>query len=200
MRLGFLFTFVFLASCASQGIDVPKAHPVTDAPPEQATVAYWLRQPAKNSVSSLDFDKLWDACDRTARGYQFVIDRTDYREGVLTTFPMVSPQFFELWRQDYGTFHDLMQSSLQTIRRSIHFEITLTQEGYYLARPKVVVERLSQTPRRITSVAEYRNVFGAAATPYNADQPTPPPRYWYAIGRDEAFEHQLADDIRHKLH
>jgi hypothetical protein len=201
MRRVMIFILLTAAGCASQGIDLPRGRSVTQAPAEQATAAYWLHQPADQSVASLDFDKLWDACDRAARDYQFTIDRTDYREGVITTVPMVSPQFFEPWRQDFGTFHDLMESSLQTVRRSIRFEISLSQDGFFLARPKVVVERLSLTPRRITSVAQYRNVFGGGSGPqYTDQQSNPPPRYWYAIGRDDAFERQLADNIRHKLH
>jgi hypothetical protein len=180
----------------------PIHHTATDIPPEQATAAYWLAQPATASASGVDFTKLCNACMDTARDEQFIIDRTDFRAGVITTRPMVSPQFFEVWRSDYGTFSDLVQSSLQTIRRTIRFELSRSEDGVFTARPKVLVEKLSLVPRRITAEVQYIYVFSPLGndttfkTPQGVIVPT---RYWYAIGRDEAMEKQLADQIAHKL-
>jgi hypothetical protein len=172
---------------------------VAVAAPE-ATPAYWMGKPAMASVASRDFGRLWDACADTARNYQFPLDRLDYRDGVMTTAPVVSKQIFEPWRRDTGTFHELMISTLDTVRRTIRFDFERAEDGSYVARPKVLVERLSQIQRRITSASEYTLVFSAPGANITTDQGLIiAARYWYAIGRDEALERDLADSVRDKV-
>ena len=186
-------------SMSSASPEYPSA---TSIPPEQATAAYWLNNPATASAVGFDFQKLCDACMDTARQEQFTIDRTDFRDGVITTRPMVSPQWFEFWRSDAGTYYDVLLSSLQCIRRTIRFELTRSEEGLFTVRPKVLVERLSIEQRRITSETQYIFVFSPLGTDstFTTDQGvTLPLRYWYAIGRDEAMEKDLADTIARKL-
>jgi hypothetical protein len=210
LRSRLLFALLLLPlGCASSeptGLTISQASPerpmATDIPPEQATSSYWLSQPAPAAAVGFDFNKLCDACLDSARDRQFTVDRTDYRDGVITTRPMVSQQFFEFWRSDVGTFDGVLQSSLQTIRRSIHFELSRSEDGLYTAHPKVLVEKLSLVQRRITSVAQYRYIFsplGNDATFTTAQGTVVPTRYWYAIGRDEALEKQLAESIAKKL-
>jgi hypothetical protein len=206
LMLALLLAPLGCASSEPTGLSISEASPqhpkATDIPPEQATAAYWLSQPAPAQATAFDFDKLTSACLDVARDYQFTIDRTDYRDGVITTRPMISPQFFEFWRHDAGTFEDVLQSSLQTIRRSVRFDLTRSEDGVFTARPKVLVEKLSLVQRRITSEAQYRYVFSPLsndATYTTAAGTTVPTRYWFAIGRDEALEKQLADAVARKL-
>lgn len=201
-----LILLATLAGCAGEptgeSIAAPSKPTATDIPVEQAKPGYWFNQPAIAGVDSMDFQRLCNACMDTARDYQFSIDRTDYRDGLITTQPMISKQFFEVWRNDTGNLDATLQSSLQTIRRTIHFELARQDNGNYTAKPKVLVERLSFYQRRITSVAEYRYVF-VPTGPQNTFQTdqgvTLPIRYWYAIGRDEPLERQLAESIEEKL-
>jgi hypothetical protein len=171
-------------------------------PAEQGKTAYWLAKPAVASVTSTDFYKLWHACADTLRFDDFDIDRQDYRLGVLTTYPMVSKQLFEVWRSDAGTFSQTMQSTLQTVRRTVVFDVTSSPDGIYVARPKVLVEQASHQERRITSAAEYNVAFTPIvpeATRTNEQGAVLPTSYWYAIGRDEAMERQLANAVRDRL-
>ncbi len=99
----------FLAGCAGNSPDLPATRPaIMTIPAERATADYWLKQPAVASVGSQDYQKLWAACSQTLRNYQFDIQQQDYREGVLTTWPMISMQFFEVWRSDTGTSSGVM--------------------------------------------------------------------------------------------
>jgi hypothetical protein len=191
--------FFFAAGCV--GIHQPGTRPLSDIPAEQAKPEYWYAKPAAKTVVSLDFDRLFRACENTARDYQFTIDRQDYRRGLLTTRPMISKQIFEPWRRDAGTVHDVVQSTLQTVRRTIRIEIIRTEEGAYEAQPKVLVEELSQITTRITSPSQYRNVFFVSATEgqYRTDEGKSIPfRYWYAIGRDSVMERHMADEVGRK--
>jgi hypothetical protein len=190
------------AGCSSNPAEVQAPPPpAPKLPAKSRQPDYWLEKPAVASVSAADYDKLWEACGQAARDRLFVLDRYNYREGVLTTQPMVSRQFFELWRSDALTFDDTMQSSLQTIRRTIHWTIEKSNGGY-TATPKVVVERFSEAGRRITSPTQYRVAFAyqsVSGSPERDQGRELPDRYWYAIGRDQTLETALADSVRDKL-
>ena len=175
-----------------------------DLPPQSASPEYWMRQPAVARVSGADFDQLWNACRRAVQSRSFMIDRVDLRGGVMTTFPQVSKQIFEFWRNDAGTLPAVMESTLGTVRRSVRVEVVRHDDGTYEASPKVVVERYAQSERRVTSVARYTEVLGVdplqegsrARDRLGADLPA---AYWYALGRDEPLERQIVEDIRRDL-
>ncbi len=68
--------------------------------------------------------------------------------------------------------------------------------------PKVLIEKSSHPERRLSSVSQYAAAFSVPAenpTRVNEEGETVPNRYWYALGRDEAMEKQLADSVRSKL-
>jgi len=178
--------------------------PATAIDPKQAQPAYWLDQPAVVKMSSPDFDLLWNACRDSAEADGFTIDRTDYRDGVLTTLPLPSRQVYEFWRGDIATHRDLTQSTLGSMRRTIHFAIRRLDDGSFEATPKVLVERDSLIERRITSVDQYQAVFSiqtvdvARETEKTGDAVQP--EYWYSVARDFALERKLADAVRRRLH
>jgi hypothetical protein len=206
MRFRFITYFAaisLLAGCAGNSQDLPATRPaLLSIPAERGTADYWMAQPAVASVSSQDYERLWKACGQTLRNDQFEIQQEDYREGILTTWPMVSMQFFEFWRSDAGTFDDVMLDSLQTIRRSVRFELARGADGSYIARPKVLIEQSSHPERRLSSVSQFTGAFIVTAespTRVTDEGTVVPNRYWYATGRDEAMEKELADSVRSKL-
>ena len=187
-----------LTGCAS--------HPPTPPPPDTgASVepSYWLSQPPAASVVSDEFLPLWRACRKAAIDSSFTIDRVDFRGGLMTTLPQVSKQFFELWRDDVATFHDALQSSLDTVRRTVRFEVRRLDDGRFEAVPKVLVERFSLAERRVTSVARFAENFTTErieeARTHNRSGEDLPDMYWYATGRDPALEKRLAETVRRGL-
>ena len=122
----------------------------------------------------------------------------------MATYPQVSKQFFEFWRNDVGTLAGVMESTLATVRRSVRLEVRRLPNGAYEAVPVVIVERYSQAERRVTSVARYTEVFAfdpaeqgsRTRDRLGADLPV---TYWYATGRDRALERQIAEDVRRDL-
>src|SRR5690606_20422297 len=85
---------------------------VTAGNAQSTNPQFWLAQPASATVTSHDFDALWEAARSTARSYLFQIDRVDPRSGVMTTEPMVSAQWHEPWRREIRTVQDSINSSL----------------------------------------------------------------------------------------
>lgn len=174
-------------------------HGANPAPTSQATTARAARE---NTVAASDFDRLWRASADAARDRQFVIDRRDYRGGVLTTEPLVSAQFFEPWRRDALTAGAVAESSLATIRRTIRFEFTRHDGDRFTVVPSVVVERYSSGERRITSATLYRSAFRrttATGTRESDRGIVLPARYWYNIGNDAALEKAIAEAVRRRL-
>jgi hypothetical protein len=192
-----------LALCATgciMGRQNPAAtQPATLLPDDSTRSPYWLEYPAVDSVSSPSYDALWAAARRAARACSFTVDRVDYRDGSMTTKPLVSKQFFEVWKGDVVDGHDLLQSSLGTMRRIVFFQISHGDDGGYILTPKVVVERYSAAERRITSVAQYLNIFsyehGLVGEVTDEGQLVPI-EYWYSVGRDPHLEQHLVDLMR----
>ena len=192
------------AGCASRqpSPDAPAPRPSS---PASARPPYWLRQPAVASVEANDFDRLWRACEETAHHFGFTPDRLDFRDGVLTTQPLVSKQFWEVWRNDVATVGDLAHSSVATYRRTLRFDIEKTPGGGYVAEPRVVIERFSRAEQPNTSSVYLRNAFrtqrntrawGTRETDRGVQLPR---QYWYATGRDDALEKNVASELRKQL-
>lgn len=193
-----------LAGCADDSTVRPAGGAVATAvSPQTASLDYWIDQPASSFVASPDYNLLWAACDAAARDYLFAIDRTDYRQGVLTTKPLISKHWAEVWRRDVTRGEDVAQSSLATYRRTIRYELRKNKDDQaYEARVKVVIERSSTFERRVTTAIQFRDAFGAypTGTEFVADDGTQlPSQYWYAVGRDEDLEKALAETVREKL-
>jgi len=199
-----ILPFLLLAACAASNSTQPTTQPAfMTAPAIQAGSDYWFSKSAVASVVSPDFYKLWNACRTTVINDQFEIDQEDYRLGLLSTLPMISKQFFEFWRSDAGTPREVIWDSLQTIRRTVRFDFSREADGSYIVHPKVLMETSAHPERRITSQAQYSSAFSSIAetpTVLNDQGVAVPTRYWYAVGRDDAMEQELANSVREKLH
>jgi hypothetical protein len=198
-------TLALLPTGCIIGREHPAAtQPATAIDPKSAQPAFWLDQPAVVKITAADFDQLWNACRESARAAGFTIDRSDYRAGLITTLPLVSRQVYEFWRGDVATHHDLTQSTLGTMRRTVRFDIRRLEDGTYQAEPKVLVERDSMIERRITSVDQYQNVFSIQTIDVARETEKTgteiPSEYWYSVGRDPALERRLADATSARIH
>jgi len=166
---------------------------------------FWLRKPATVTIEANDFEQLWRACEESARHFGFVLDRQDYRGGVITTQPLTSKQFFEFWRNDVATLDDLAKSSLSTYRRTLRFDIEKTAAGGYAASPRVVIERYARSETPITASVYLRNAFRSQRGTRTWGSPETdrgvyiPRQYWYATGRDDALEKNVGSEMRKQL-
>jgi len=112
-------------------------------------------------VADEKFLSVWDAAMTVLRDYQFTIDRADKREGIITTFPVVSKQWFEIWRSDTTTARDTLESSLQTVYRQVTVRIhrVSPDSPYYTAKVTVSVRRSDRLNPQITSTSEAYDLF-----------------------------------------
>jgi hypothetical protein len=194
-----------IAGCASRPAKSRPPAAATQPSVASARPTYWLRQPPVETIVANDFERLWRACEESARHFGFTLDRLDFRGGVITTQPLTSKQFWEVWRNDVATLDDAANSSLATYRRTLRFDIARTEAGGYLAEPRVVIERYSRTEQPITASVYLRNAFrtqrnsrvrGSRETDRGVYLPR---QYWYATGRDAALEKNVASEVRKQL-
>jgi hypothetical protein len=201
----FVFSLFVCSAIVTPGciLSKPTLTPmVTKVDPVQAQPDYWWNRPAVASVSNPDFEKLWSACKGELYVRLFPVDREEYREGFLTSEPMVSKQIFEVWRNDAISLHDQAESSLGTIRRTVHFEVARQPDGTYQATPKVLIERYASAERRLTAITQYHSAFSGPRTYNDAPDQSGEPAaadYWYPLRRDTDLEKVMADSIRHRL-
>jgi hypothetical protein len=198
-----LMASAFLAGC-HHGQEL-EGKTATDIDPKLADPNTYWDKPGVIHVPARDFDRLWLACQASARQYFFKIDRLDYREGVITTEPTVTAQFYEPWRQDNTTLHDVALSSIAKYRRTMRFDITRNDDGTFEVTPKVLIEREAFQTKRITAVVKYyESFYSGDAHQYGsreADEGAAIPiQYWYATARDYNLERRLAQDVLDHLY
>lgn len=142
-------------------------------------------------------DGPWEAAREVLRRQRFEIDRLDRRAGVIVTRPLTSQSAFEFWRHDVDTSYDLLESTLNAIRRRVTVRVA-AGEGDGQAEIDVVVikERLARPERQFSSSTQAYNFFGDSL-PGTAGQLRlgPESEYWIELGRDPAMENYLADRI-----
>ena len=196
-----ILVFFLLAGCQ---VHQPANTPATQPSLATTQPSYWISQPGASSIDSADFDKLWSACEASAWHFGFQVDRRDYRAGVITTEPLISKQFFELWRNDVVTADDLERSSLATYRRTLRFQIE-KRDGHFRATPCVVIERYALAERPIAASVYLRRAFRSDKVRHPVGTPESdrgiylPRQYWYATGRDAVLEKNAADEVGKNL-
>ncbi len=197
LHSAFCILCLFLSGCIFGKANPAVTAPVTQINPKEATPDFWWNQPGVTQVHGNDFQKLWDACKGELYVRLFTVDREQYRNGLLSSEPMVSKQFFEPWRTDAVNLHDVAESSLATIRRTVRFEVRRRPDGSYDAVPKVLVERYASTERRLTTITQFRQSLSGPRPVNNTTDQTAAQAtdYWYAVRRDTDMEKDIAASI-----
>jgi hypothetical protein len=138
-------------------------------------------------------DRLWEAAQETLRHHRFQLDRVDRRRGVVTTMPVVSKHFFELWRHDVETWPDFWEATLNPIRRWI--EVTLapdSDQAWTELSVTVHKERLSSPDRQFNSTGAAYQFFGdSLPSTTGLMRVTQEDDRWLHLGRDRAMEDYL---------
>ncbi len=179
-----LLVVCVVIGCSTSPPPLPSTAPVhlaTDIDPATTQPSYWIDQPGVVDITSSDFQSLWSACESMLKHAQFKIDRQDYRNGLLTSLPVISKQFYEFWRDDAPTGNDIAESSLAEIRRTILFQFTRNSEGNWTVVPKVLVERFAIIEPKLRTTLQYQ------------------PYYWYPLRRDELMERHVAKRVEKEL-
>ena len=151
-----------------------------------------------------NFEEVWSASRNELVRRGFVIDRLDKRAGVIETFPLVSRQWFEFWRQDVVTSNAAAESSLQTIRRSVLMKISLAPDGKIAIDCDVHVERLASKPGKTITQTRPRDILTTISGHFPALGKTAgygeSIENWIYLGKDSDLEVELLQHIGQGFH
>jgi hypothetical protein len=135
----------------------------------------------------------WLHAIRSVRHFGYDLDRADPAAGVITSRPLTSKQWFEFWRNDTLAADQVLEASLQTVRRKINLTIQPTPDKEeYLVSAVVNVERQDRSERSVTTPANVMQAFnpksswGAASTSGIT---------WVDLGRDPVLEAAVLKQI-----
>jgi hypothetical protein len=158
------------------------------------------RKDAYNTTMKIDAasrDQLWNAAQEVLRDYRFRLDRLDRQAGVISTLPLGSKHFFEVWRKDVATREDSLESTVNPIRRWVEVFFT-PGEGQSWSAMEVVVhkERLSARDRQFNSSTAAYQYFGNTLPATTGEiRPGDLAEKWIELGRDGALEELLLRKI-----
>jgi len=149
-----------------------------------------------------DPNYIWQICQEQIKRRGFVLDRVDRRQGIISSFPLISKQWFEFWRQDVVTMGDLLESSLHTLRRIIHLEMVAAGQGRCGLSCLVMVERLSTERQVVSGRVRAQEILGRTAGRLPAlgrrNSEQAPLEQWLPIGQDRALEARILASISEK--
>jgi hypothetical protein len=196
--------------CVADGKSRPLEQRVTYVPKEEAQPAFHYRKPAVATVTAPNFDALWADIHRVTRNAGFYPDLEDHRLGLFISRPLVSSQWFEPWRGDTVTAYDRLDASVATRRRTVRWEVARGTDGTFTAVPKVLVERYVFLEHRVTTGAQFTEIFALTveevrnqllrdADPASFAEGAIPVAYWYATGRDAELETWLASHVQDRV-
>ncbi len=184
-----------IAGCHRWSLD-SIAPPLVPPPPVEVPVSN------PSHIGTVDADFLWrqivDAVDDYFRiDQEEPVRRNDsnWLEGRLTTFPEVSGTSFEPWRGDTARGFERLQSTIQTIRRTVTIRV-LPEETGYLIDIRVLKEQedVDQSQFATAGAAAQRHDGGIVRNE-NQLRRSPATLGWYEIGRDRELEQRLMESI-----
>ncbi len=153
----------------------------------------------KNSVEiSGDFDRIWTVCQAQIKNRGFELDRLDFRNGVIETYPLISKQWFEFWHNDVIDGNSLAQSSLHTINRLVKLKIDKLDSNNYQLQCKV--EKLKIYHDRDVAGGNIRaqETFTASQSRIFNNKYSNNIK-WLPAGNDPVLQQAILTDISNKL-
>lgn len=143
------------------------------------------------------YRQFWFHSISAVRHFGYELDRADPAAGIITSAPLTSKQWFEFWRNDTLGAGQVLEASLQTIRRQVRVEVqpVTGEKGEYQANVQVYVQRFSQLERQITTPSSAAQAFGKLPTIQPAGSPAQAAPYWIDLGRDHILENAVLHRI-----
>ncbi|MFA5864625.1 MAG: hypothetical protein WC975_08040 [Phycisphaerae bacterium] len=154
-------------------------------------------QPASGAVviNKAEFDTAWEETIDVLREHYFVPDRQDRRAGLIVSYPALSRQWFEVWRDDVQGTYEKTESSIHSIRRTAQVKFVPVKEKYQI-QISILLQRKSQPERQITTASGTILAFRDKA-PLVSGQNIPKSEAvtWTQVGEDV----KLANYLLHRL-
>jgi len=151
-------------------------------------------------INKSQIDIVWDETLDVLREHYFVPDRQDRRAGLIVSYPTVSKQWFEFWRDDAQGCYQVAESSLHNIRRSVEVKFVPAKDRYEI-RMTVYIQRKSQPQRQITTSSGAFQIFRDNAPLYISGQSADRNEIveWVNVGEDVRLANYLLGRLERRL-
>ncbi len=148
------------------------------------------------------YDNIWQQAMKLLVDTGFVLDRKDYRLGILTTQPLPSAQWVEPWKPQQTTFKNALENTVNMQQRSVRISISKVPEkpDFYEIGIEVLVERQNNPIETIGGpVFVEGSGFGKAQVSLRSDYAPAEVKGigpgWYTLGHDQQLEHKLLVEL-----
>jgi len=154
-------------------------------------------------VYKADYDNIWQQATVLLNRTGFLLDRKDYRLGVLTTQPLPSCQLVEVWKPDQTTAKNAIENTMHNQQRKVRLTISpvMGKPDFYEIAIQVLVERQSNPSEEIGGLMFLEGSgFGRSQASLRSDYAPPVdskkiPAQWYVVGHDPDLEHKLLREL-----
>ncbi len=154
------------------------------------------KQIDKVCLPGLTAEKAIAISEGVLRDFNFSISKEDPNEGYISTRPLPGGQFFELWRKDNVGSYNQLQSSVQSVRRTVELKMD-EQAGSLCVACNVKLERLCLTepPEEVRGLEFDRFTGRRIKTAALKMELEPGQAFWVDLGRDTKLESVILEKI-----
>ncbi|HVS71645.1 MAG TPA: hypothetical protein VHQ47_10365 [Phycisphaerae bacterium] len=151
-------------------------------------------------VYKADYDNIWKQSIEVLHRLGFMLDRQDYREGILITQPLMSAQVVEPWRPQQVNLKDALENTINSQRRTVRVTIEPVpgKPDFYQIGVQVLVDRQTNPTEQIGGpVFVEGSGFGGNAVALRSDYvpTTPVAPQWVTIGHDPDMEKKIMERL-----
>ena len=149
------------------------------------------------TLEERNFEAVFLASETVLRECGFEMDRRDRRRGEITTRPMLARQALEFWRDDSGTFYEMVENSMQKIFLVAEVEIDRPMPESPDFTASVTVYRLRSSSREQGFES---TIYGRGGLSWRSpDRPgvRDNRQNYVDMGEDPAFAMKLQAEIAH---
>lgn len=157
------------------------------------------------SIYGGNYDVMWREARILLSQLGFRLDRQDYRQGVMTTLPLESPNVMEFWAPDREGFKSSLESTVNFYRRTIRviIEPRNNYQSYRISVQALVERRTNPTedlkgPVHAGAGAFTRQQSGLRSDFVQGTKEDLAPQ-WYVVGREPGFEEFILKKLLKKI-
>ena len=165
----------------------------------------WVANLANSTSGIIDiasYRHIFNQAMRLVRHTGYRVSWSSYRLGIIVSKPRIGPEVLQWWRPDVTNGNSLMESTLNTFRRTIRLVIERLGKQRYRISIEVLVER-RENPQGLVGAVAFNGIsaFGGNILPLMASHAAPGVggEYWYPAGRDPLLEKKLLKVLLKKI-
>ena len=175
--------------------------------------------PNPYEIDVTEYDRIFEAAHHVLRDYQFTVERSDYRFGVVLTEPRGAATIFEPWRPGNTTLQQALFATGNDLRRIVRVTLEPWEDAdtpmppaavteastvvtpsptLYGLRVEVMIEKRQMPSQYITRSSTSQVLRTLDEVPHELAQRNIPAIYWQPVGRDALLENRLMAEIVRK--